>query len=47
MRFIRFGDPGHEKPGLLSDDGSNLAVDLSSLGVDIDGRCWPICRSKT
>lgn len=37
MRFVRFGGPGQERPGLLRGDGSNLAVDLTSLGVDIDG----------
>ncbi|MBA2465751.1 MAG: fumarylacetoacetate hydrolase family protein [Nocardioidaceae bacterium] len=37
MRFVRFGEPGQEKPGLLLDDGSHRAVDLAPLGIDIDG----------
>jgi len=36
MRFVRFGAVGEERPGLLLPD-SLRAVDLTSLGIDIDG----------
>ncbi len=35
MRLVRYGNLGHEKPGLMDADG-NLR-DLSSLVADIDG----------
>jgi 2,4-diketo-3-deoxy-L-fuconate hydrolase len=34
MKLIRFGPPGHEKPGLLLDDGRR--IDASSFGGDYD-----------
>ena len=37
MKFVRFGPAGSERPGLLLGDGTDRAVDLSSLGIDIDG----------
>src|ERR1017187_54447 len=32
MKLIRFGNPGHEKPGVLLEDGTR--VDVSALGAD-------------
>lgn len=32
MKLIRFGEPGHEKPGLLLQDGSR--IDASAIGSD-------------
>ena len=37
MRFVRFGSPGEERPGLMLSDGTWRAVDLTSLGVEING----------
>lgn len=34
MKLIRFGEPGHEKPGAILKDGSR--VDASGLGSDYD-----------
>jgi 2,4-didehydro-3-deoxy-L-rhamnonate hydrolase len=34
MKLIRFGERGHEKPGLLLDDGTR--VDVSASGMDYD-----------
>jgi 2,4-diketo-3-deoxy-L-fuconate hydrolase len=34
MKLIRFGDPGHEKPGMQLPDGSR--IDASSFGSDYD-----------
>lgn len=34
MRLIRFGDPGEEKPGVLTSDGTRL--DVSAFGRDFD-----------
>lgn len=34
MKLIRFGQPGHENPGLLLDDGSR--IDVSDFGEDYD-----------
>ncbi len=34
MKLIRFGEPGHEKPGLL--DGAGARLDASSFGQDYD-----------
>jgi 2,4-didehydro-3-deoxy-L-rhamnonate hydrolase len=36
MRLVRFGDPGHERPGLV--DGNNRIRDLSGVLPDIDGQ---------
>ncbi len=38
MKFIRFGQPGQEKPGLRLEDGSYR--DLSSLIQDFDEQFW-------
>ena len=35
MKLVRYGNEGHEKPGLLDDDGR--ICDLSRLVADIDG----------
>ena len=35
MKFVRFGDRGHEKPGLIDDDGN--CRDLSGVIDDIAG----------
>ncbi|MEF2070535.1 fumarylacetoacetate hydrolase family protein [Consotaella aegiceratis] len=35
MRLVRFGEPGHEKPGLI--DGDNVLRDLSGEVADIAG----------
>ena len=37
MRFVRFGPTGEERAGLLLEDGTHRAVDLSVLGHDVDG----------
>lgn len=34
MKLIRFGDPGHERPGILMGDGTRL--DASAFGQDYD-----------
>jgi 2-keto-4-pentenoate hydratase/2-oxohepta-3-ene-1,7-dioic acid hydratase in catechol pathway len=34
MKLIRFGEPGHEKPGVLLKDGSR--IDTSAIGSDYD-----------
>ena len=34
MKLIRFGEAGHEKPGIQLDDGTQL--DVSSFGSDYD-----------
>jgi 2,4-diketo-3-deoxy-L-fuconate hydrolase len=34
MKLIRFGEPGHEKPGVLLKDGS--PIDVSAFGSDYD-----------
>src|SRR5437667_3161288 len=34
MKLIRFGEPGHEKPGVLLDDGARL--DVSGFAADYD-----------
>lgn len=34
MRLIRFGKPGEEKPGILTDDGTR--IDVSEFGRDFD-----------
>ena len=35
MKLVRFGEPGHEKPGMI--DASGAIRDLSSIVKDIDG----------
>ncbi len=35
MKLIRFGEPGKESPGIISEDGRRL--DVSSFGEDYDG----------
>ena len=35
MKLVRFGEPGHEKPGMIDSDGT--LRDLSSVISDIDG----------
>jgi 2,4-diketo-3-deoxy-L-fuconate hydrolase len=37
MRLIRYGAPGHERPGVLIPGSDHLAVDISDLTGDIDG----------
>jgi hypothetical protein len=37
MRLIRYGSPGHERPGVLIPGSDHVAVDISDLTADIDG----------
>jgi 2,4-diketo-3-deoxy-L-fuconate hydrolase len=38
MRFVRYGDTGHERPGVMIPDSDHLAIDISDITPDIDGR---------
>jgi 2-keto-4-pentenoate hydratase/2-oxohepta-3-ene-1,7-dioic acid hydratase in catechol pathway len=44
MKFVRFGDAGAEKPGVVDENGS--IRDLSSVVSDISGKELPAIRSK-
>lgn len=44
MKFLRFGEAGSEKPGILDKDGS--IRDLSSILSDISGKELPTIQSK-
>ncbi|MHC4201019.1 MAG: fumarylacetoacetate hydrolase family protein [Planctomycetota bacterium] len=40
MRFVRFGEAGRERPGVLTGDGADGILDLSTMVADLDRRFW-------